>query len=585
MSLEERVFGLETEYAINFFPSMANKAPDGRVIVQTLQEILFKDYGLPDSEFLINGAKFHHDLGHAEWAGPECLTAREAAIYDKAADHLLANAIPQAQQLLARKGYEGQLLMVKNNVDPEGNTYGCHENYMMLYNTDLLVEDNFLRYVTRCLVPFLVTRQIFAGAGHLVPASSSSERPAFEISQRAAFMNTIVSKETTKERPIVNLAREKEPLARGNFRRLHLILGDANLSGWATWMKLGTTGVLLRMIEDIYIGEIPLLLDPVQAIRTISRDLTCKHPLEIRDGTSMNAIEIQRCYFKLADEYLDAFGYSTEEAMVMVEWEQALNDLEQDPMKLRKRADWVLKKRILDTYLDQSGVSWDNLSGTGNRAMIEKLLARDLRYHDISGGEGSYNHFSYPDTLATEAEIKKAWNTPPQFTRARVRGEILMQARQHKHQVKVEEWHTMTVDGQQIPLPDALAFDTTLHEIDFNKEWWTQCITYEDPHVRIRAIKHLTWYKNGESLEMLINRAQNDESIQVRCAAIEALGNRADQTTKDILIALLNNKYDNRVRWAAQEALERVIQGIPMPPPIIAPVAPGEGESLVQIIS
>lgn len=585
MSLNERVFGLETEYAINFFPAANKKSPDARVIVQTLQEVLFKDHGLPDSEFLICGAKFHHDLGHAEWAGPECLTAREAAIYDKGADHLLANAIPQAQLLLARKGYEGDLLMVKNNVDFEGNTYGCHENYMMLSNTDLLGGDNFLRYMTRCLVPFLVTRQIFAGAGRLIAPASPSERLTFEISQRSSFMNTIVSKETTKERPIVNLGREKEPLARGNYRRLHLILGDSNLSGWATWIKLGTMGILLRMIEDIYIGDIPLLTDPIAAIRSISRDLTCKRPLEIRGGTTINALEIQRHYFQLADTYLEEFGYSNEEALVMAAWGEALSDLEQDPMMLRDRADWTLKKRILDSYLDQIGISWEELSEPQNSTLSEKLLARDLRYHDIYGGEGSYNHFSYPDTLATEAEIMKAWNIPPQYTRARVRGEIIKQGRQHKHKVKVEEWHSITVDDKKLPLPDALAFSTTQHKIDFDKEWWTQCVMHEDLHVRTRAVQSLTWLKNSESLSMLINRAQNDESIQVRCAAIEAIGSQADQTTKDVLIALLSDKQDSRVRWAAQEALERVIQGVPMPPPIIAPATADEEESLVQIIS
>ncbi len=221
MSLQERVFGIETEYAVNFYPSEAKKAPDIRIIVQTLQEILFKDYGLPDCEFMVTGAKFHYDLGHAEWAGPECRSAREAALYDKAADHLLAQAIPRAQQILARKGYEGKLLIVKNNVDTEDNTYGCHENYMMLRNTELLVDDHFLRYLVRNLIPFLVTRQIFAGAGRLLVAQTG-QPPTFELSQRAAFIDTVVSTDTTKERPIINIGRESEALAAGNYRRLHL---------------------------------------------------------------------------------------------------------------------------------------------------------------------------------------------------------------------------------------------------------------------------------------------------------------------------------------------------------------------------
>ena len=208
MSLQERVFGLETEYAINFYPEGSSQIPDNRVIVQALQSVLVKDHGAFGTEFLEMGAKFHYDVGHAEWGLPECRTAHEAAVYDKAADHLLAEALPDAEQILRQRNFRGNLFIAKNNVDSQGNTYGCHENYLMLRDTELLVGDHFLRYLARCLIPFLVTRQIFTGAGRTL--IDPLGQPIFELSQRAAFIDTVVSRETTSERPLLESQVEKK---------------------------------------------------------------------------------------------------------------------------------------------------------------------------------------------------------------------------------------------------------------------------------------------------------------------------------------------------------------------------------------
>ncbi len=455
MSLRERVFGLETEYAINFYPVNAGAKPDAQTIVQALHEVLTKEYGIVGSQYLVTGAKFHHDVGHAEWAQPECRTAREAAAYDKGADHLLARILPEAQRVLDQKGFQGQLLIAKNNVDPHGNTYGCHENYLMLRDTELLTGEHFLRYLARCLIPFLVTRQIFAGAGRLSTSAGRSGRLIFEISQRAAFINTIVSKETTSDRPIFNIGREGEPHAAGNYRRLHQILGDANVSGWATWMKMGTTAIILRMIEDLFIVDNPLLQDPLAALHSISLDNTCRVPMLLRDGKSMSALDIQWFYYECADSYLDEFGYSDEENALMEAWEEALNDISVDPMKLRNRADWVIKKRFLDAYLAQAGVSW---AAANDQSILTGLQAYDLRYHDMSS-EGLYNQFYKPDTLLTEAEIQAAEQKPPPYTRARIRGEAIRLAQQYNFSVQVENWKEVQVDGVKISLSDPLEFD------------------------------------------------------------------------------------------------------------------------------
>lgn len=454
MALQERIFGLETEYAINFYPAAtAGRQPDKPTIVEVLYNALVQHYGVSGCAFLVTGAKFHHDVGHAEWAHPECRSAREAVCYDKAADHVLAQMLPRAQHELQDRGFEGQILVAKNNADFDGNTYGCHENYLMLKDNELLAGEHFLRYLARCLIPFLVTRQLFTGSGRLI---FHAQRLHYDISQRAAFIDTIISKETTKERPIINLGREDEPLAEGNYRRLHLILGDANLSGWATWMKLGITGIILRMIEDMFLIDIPLLRDPLAALRMIARDTTCRRTLPMRDGTFISALDMQSLYYERADAYLAEFGCSAEEDALMDEWEKVLNDLAQDPMRLRDRVDWVIKKRFLDTYLGRSGGSWESV--LYDQAAIKNLQAYDLRYHDI-GSAGLFNQVFTPDTLVSPAEIQCAQQQPPSYTRARIRGEAIMAARRYSLPITVERWMELSFNGRTIPLSDPLEFD------------------------------------------------------------------------------------------------------------------------------
>jgi proteasome accessory factor A len=577
-SLPERVFGLETEYAVNFYPVGTSSSPASNIIVKTLKDVLTRNYGIEGCDFLINGAKFYHDVGHAEWAGPECHTAREAAIYDKAADYLLAQALPVAQNILAQSGYEGQLLIIKNNVDFSSKiTYGCHENYLMLRDAELLVGSDFLRYLLHALVPFLVTRQILVGSGFLGATKGRYAKPTFALSQRAAFIDCVVSSDTLSGRPILNLGREREPLARGNYRRLHLILGDANLSGWSTWLKLGTTGLILRMVEDLFITDYPLLEDPVTALHTISADSTCTLCVPLRGGGAISARDIQWYYYQLADKYLNQFECSNEEDELMVEWHKALRDLEEHAMKLSDRADWAIKKRLLDAYLHKIGGSW-NAAGN-QRTVIQNLRAYDLRYHDISR-TGLYHHLSFPDVLVTEQEIQRAQETPPQYTRARIRSEIIRQTRHNDYKGKVTSWQNIAAGREEAYLPDPLAFDYP--SLYFDEQWWRATLEHEDHRVRARATMALTWHKQPVALAMQIDKAQNDEHEQVRLAAVKGLGYRADKSARDVLILCLNDT-SCLVNWAAEESLERVHKGIPQPPPTLEPAAFDE-EALVHIL-
>jgi len=577
MSLPERDFSLETEYAINFYPAAPDKTPASNVIVQALQQGLVKHYGLPGCNFLVSGGKFHHDVGHAEWSLPECRTAREAATYDKAADYLLGWLVPATEAILSSNGFDGRLLIVKNNVDSAGNTYGCHENYLMQRDADLLAGESFLRYLARCLIPFLVTRQVFAGAGRLV-SPGQAQRPFFELSQRAAFVNCVVSEETTQSRGIINLGREGEPLAEGNYRRLHLIVGDANLSGWATWMKLGTTGILLRMIEDLYIGEVPLLQYPVAALRAISRDPTCRAVVPLRDGRRVTAIDLQWRYYELADRYVEQFGCSDEENTVMDAWGQALEDLENDPIRLRNRADWAIKWRLLDTHIRRHRLSWDNLLLEGPTT---ELLGLDLRYHDVSP-DGHYYQLIRPDTLVTMAQIEAAQKRPPPYTRARLRGEAIALTRCAAAQVAVGGWAELTWNSAKQRLGDPLEFDAQWLPAD--NASLRLAIAHLDPAVRIRAAGYLRQRQDPETLMLLAGVARQDANEQVRRAAAVALGNSRDTIALDTLIACLGDPSP-MVRWVAEDALGRQGGGQPLPPRPSEPPRMDGRESLVHVIS
>lgn len=591
MGLRERVYGLETEYAINFYPTRAGGTrPEAQAIVEVLQRVLTQQCGAQGTPYLVTGAKFHHDVGHAEWAHPECRSAREAAVYDKAADHLLAQILPEAQASLNQGRHSGRLLLAKNNVDFNGNTYGCHENYLMLHDNELLTGDHFLRYLARMLIPYLVTRQLFAGAGRLV---STTHQLSYEISQRAAFIDTIVSAETTKARPIFNTGREGEPLAGGNVRRLHLILGDANLSGWATWMKLGITGILLRMIEDLFLVDVPLFQNPLTALRSVAADLTGRSVLPLRDGRHMSALDIQNFYYERADAYLAEFGCSEEEDELMDAWENFLNDLAQDPMSLRNRVDWVMKKRFLDTYLSQAGLSWEQAAA--DKTVVQGLQAYDLRFHDLSR-EGLFNQVSYPDTIVTQDEIQRAQKQPPPYTRARIRGETVALARQHQVPIIIEKWLELSIAGQKLALADPLEFDHRdfpFYRISTGRQdglssaelaWLRTIATHQDRLIRRRAAAYLIWRQDKEATNLLREMVEHDPDELIRLIAIQAFSEIEDKATAiEVLINCLEDETPV-IRWAAQEALEGANAREASVPSPQDPPDPDDGEQLIQLL-
>jgi len=467
--MRDRVFSLETEYAIMFQSSSQNILKNlNREIFEALRQTLVEQYGIPNSSFLINGSKFYYDAlwrsdestGNIEWSLPECRTARETAIYDNAADRALAQAIPAAEQHLQQEGFVGRLFLIKNNVDSHGNTYGCHENYQAERITHWLSVQDHLRMTIRYLVPFLVTRQIFCGSGRVGWGKTSEQGVRFQIMQRADFIEEIVSKETVQERAIVNLSRETESLMADNqrHRRLHLILADSNMSGWATHLKLGTTGIILCLLEELGFGEIPHLQNPLQALRQISRDPTCTVPVLLSNGSTATAIEIQRLYLNQAETYFQTHMASSEEQAILRDWRIVLDQLEQDPMQLSDRLDWVAKKRLMDLYLQRQGQDWQNIPENGE--VHYKLLELDIQYHNLSPQTSLFHKLlvDKPDTLATVAEIQQAQIQPPPYTRAWLRGTAIELARNSETKVAIDFWDKLKIDQCSIAIPDPLEF-------------------------------------------------------------------------------------------------------------------------------
>ncbi len=462
--MHERIFSLETEYGITFLSEPGFNDPTKETLVSTLRHALTDAVGLSESAFIATGAKFYHDVGHAEWAHPECRSAREIALYDKAADAMLAYLLPRAQELLRADGFRGRFLIIKNNVDVHGNTYGCHENYMAERETAWLDHEDYLRLSIRYLVPFLATRLILCAPGRVGLGRRGEQGFAFQLGQRADFINTVVSRDTRDMRGLFNLARENEPFSEGSYRRLHLILGDACMSGCGTFLKVGTVGLLLRLLEDLEIGAIPHLREPVRAMHTVSRDPSCTALLPLYDGRQMTAIDIQSIYLEQVIRYAERYPISAEERELIELWGQTLDALRNNPSRLFGKVDWITKKSLLDRLLAQHGLTWET-PDLDKHPIRYKLQELDIQYHNVDPAQGLFYKLLHSqrgkealDTLWDAESVRLAQRMPPPYTRARVRGEVIASARRTGGRVEVKNWNEVRVGGQRVELHDPFAF-------------------------------------------------------------------------------------------------------------------------------
>ncbi len=355
---------------------------------------------------LVNGARYYVDHAHPEYSCPEVTNVRDLVVHEKAGERILEVSRREANALLPAGT---QMLIYKNNSDRKGNSYGSHENYLMDRRTSF-------KQIVECLMPFFVTRQVYCGAGKV--GSENRGHPCeYQISQRADFFETEVALDTMVKRPIIN-TRDEPHADREKYRRLHVIVGDANLSEYTIYLRNGATAIVLAMIEDGAITKNLSLRDPVRAIKEISHDATCKHEFPLEDGKRRNAVEIQAEYLEMALAYTAKQSLDPITKDVMVKWEHAIDALRRDPMELSEKIDWVMKKAMIERFMDRKSLDW-------NSPRVEML---DLQYHDLRPEKGLYyllERQGRAERIVADDEILAAVHTPPADTRAYFRGECL----------------------------------------------------------------------------------------------------------------------------------------------------------------
>jgi len=353
-------------------------------------------------------------------------------VHDKAGERILEQLLTSAENRLADEGIKGDIYLFKNNTDSAGNSYGCHENYLTGRTEDLA-------HYTNALIPFLVTRQIYAGAGKVLQTARGA---MFCISQRAEHIWEGTSSATTRSRPIINTRDEPHADAE-KYRRLHVIVGDSNMSEYATFLKVGTTAILLRMLEEPNVIMRDMTLEnPIRAIREISHDMTCTRKVRLANGREATALEIQSEYLTRALRYAERRDLSPLEKQALGMWEKSLTTIEEDPLGQDREADWVIKYKLIEAFRERHSLELTD----------PRVSLLDLQYHDINRKRGVFYRMQdrgFVERICGDAEIDEAIDTPPQTTRARLRGEFIKKAKERKRDYAVDWVHLKLNDQAQ----------------------------------------------------------------------------------------------------------------------------------------
>jgi proteasome accessory factor A len=407
--MKRRIFGLENEYGLTCTLNGQRRLSPDNVARYLFEKVI---PGARNANvFLENGARLYLDTGfHPEYATPECDDLVELVTHDKAGERIVEDLLHQAEKRLREDGISGHILLFKNNTDSAGNSYGCHENY-------LVSRDVYFQRLAEALIPFFVTRQIFAGAGKVLQTPRGFH---YCVSQRAQHICQEISGATTSSRSIINTRDEPHADAE-RYRRLHVIVGDSNMSEVSTYLKVGTTAIVLDMIEDGFFDKDWSLQSPVQAIRDISHDLTLRESIKLKDGRTITPLALQMDYLEHALRYLDTIEPDPITKDIVARWQYTLEKLADDPYQLNRELDWVIKRELIETYMSRNRLSWRD----------PKVSLLDLQYHDIRPDRGLYYVLARRGLIerATSDEaIERAKNFPPQTTRARLRGEFIRQA-------------------------------------------------------------------------------------------------------------------------------------------------------------
>ncbi|QIK66438.1 Pup--protein ligase [Nocardioides sp. HDW12B] len=430
--MDRRIFGIENEYGVTCtFRGQRRLSPD-EVARYLFRKVV--SWGRSSNVFLRNGARLYLDVGsHPEYATPECDDIADLVAHDKAGERVLEGLLVDAERRLRDEGIEGDVYLFKNNTDSAGNSYGCHENYLVGRHGEF-------SKLADVLIPFLVTRQIVCGAGKVIQTPRGA---MYSVSQRAEHIWEGVSSATTRSRPIINTRDEPHADAE-RYRRLHVIVGDSNMSETTTMLKVASCDLVLRMIEEGVVMRDLTLENPIRAIREISHDMTGRRKVRLANGREASALDIQHEYFSRARDFVDRRELRTPVIDRSLDlWERGLKAVESDDLGLVERElDWVIKWRLIERYRAQNGLPLSH-------ARVAQL---DLAYHDIHRNRGLFYLLQNRGAVARVTDdltVFEAKTRPPQTTRARLRGEFIKRAQERRRDFTVDWVHLKLNDQAQ----------------------------------------------------------------------------------------------------------------------------------------
>ncbi|MFG2136807.1 Pup--protein ligase [Streptomyces sp. NPDC048650] len=430
--MDRRIFGLENEYGVTCtFRGQRRLSPD------EVARYLFRrvvSWGRSSNVFLRNGARLYLDVGsHPEYATPECDNVTELVTHDKAGERILEGLLVDAERRLHEEGIAGDVYLFKNNTDSAGNSYGCHENYLVARHGE------FSR-LADILIPFLVTRQLLCGAGKVLQTPRGA---VYCVSQRAEHIWEGVSSATTRSRPIINTRDEPHADAE-RYRRLHVIVGDSNMSETTMLLKVGATDLVLRMIEAGTVMRDLTLENPIRAIREVSHDITGQRKVRLASGREASALEVQQEYYEKAVDFCERRGIRTGTVEQVLElWGRTLEAIrDQELDRISTEIDWVMKHQLIERYRTKNNITMSH----------PRVAQIDLAYHDIHRRRGLYyllERKGQAARICNDLKIFEGKSVPPQTTRARLRGDFIRRAQEQRRDFTVDWVHLKLNDQAQ----------------------------------------------------------------------------------------------------------------------------------------